>query len=135
MAGLLSCRYGRAGTVPICTVDPHVPIEIARLREPARDNRKRGVSDAFAPPRSDSARRPNGMRTAELFRRKCHTCLGNVNNGVKSIVTIFQRYLKRQSLHWYGFSPLCIRKCFVSVELSEKAFLHARHLSSWKKEK
>lgn len=37
-------------------------------------------------------------------------------------------YLSKHNLHWYGFSPLWIRKCFVSVELSEKAFLHARHL-------
>lgn len=37
-------------------------------------------------------------------------------------------YLNRHSLHWYGFSPLCIRRCFVSVELSENAFLHDRQL-------
>ena len=35
--------------------------------------------------------------------------------------------LSKQSLHWYGFSPEWIRKCFVRVELSEKAFLHIRH--------
>lgn len=34
----------------------------------------------------------------------------------------------RHNLHSYGFSPLCIRKCLVRVLLSEKAFLHRRHL-------
>lgn len=36
--------------------------------------------------------------------------------------------LSRHSLHWYGFSPEWIRKCLVSVELSENAFLQNRHL-------
>ncbi len=64
-------------------------------------------------------------------------------------------YLNKHNLHWYGcegnnmkikfdhaknekfilfqkleltFSPLWIRRCFVRVELSEKAFLQERHL-------
>ena len=32
----------------------------------------------------------------------------------------------RQTLHWYGFSPEWIRRCLVSVELSENVFLHSR---------
>jgi len=39
--------------------------------------------------------------------------------------------LSRHSLHWYGFSPECIRRCLVSVELSENAFLQNRHLEKW----
>lgn len=42
-------------------------------------------------------------------------------------------YRNKHNLHWYGFSPLCIRRCFVSVELSEKAFLQALHL--WRNER
>lgn len=44
------------------------------------------------------------------------------------IIWEFQDFIthrNKHNLHWYGFSPLCIRKCLVSVELSEKAFLHA----------
>lgn len=37
-------------------------------------------------------------------------------------------YRNKHNLHWQGFSPLCIRRCFVSVELSENAFLQALHL-------
>ena len=35
-----------------------------------------------------------------------------------------------QSLHWYGFSPEWILRCFVRVLESEKAFLHMRHLAA-----
>lgn len=42
-------------------------------------------------------------------------------------------YRNKHNLHWYGFSPLCIRRCFVSVELSEKAFLQALHLLDMEK--
>lgn len=42
-------------------------------------------------------------------------------------------YRNKHNLHWYGFSPLCIRRCFVSVELSEKAFLQALHLFEMKR--
>lgn len=38
--------------------------------------------------------------------------------------------LSRHSLHWYGFSPEWIRRCLVSVELSENAFLQNRHLQA-----
>lgn len=42
----------------------------------------------------------------------------------------------RHSLHWYGFSPEWMRRCFVRVDESENAFLHIRHLEKrWKLKK